>query len=336
MYQVRGGRWAELARFPLKVLSVAGFTTSSLSPSLSVNNAGQLAEGRSGDMPAPPRRTFQDFSASLGERSSHARPHWSIETQSNYLGVTRQEQALRFATEGNGAPQFDLANYLVQLRGSGGTELGVVNVSFGRNRHVVNGFGSRGVTFTTTRAGATLSLGSASGSSLVGFSNILGLDQVHHRVNSAALGLELVRRRPGAFHVELTGLDGSKLPLAGFTRGAVIDAEQSRGGGIEVSAATPSQRARLASGYSRSSFVNPPNDPQLTGGSRSSRHGRRRTERATSSWASGFCRTRGSWVTCRQMPRWGSGTSALTRCTGVSAWGLRQIASSTHSTSRRR
>jgi len=266
VYQVRGGRWAELARFPLKVLSVAGFTKSSLSPSLSIDNAGQLAEGRSGDIPAPPRRTFQDFSTSVGERSSHERPHWSIETQSNYLGVTRQEQTLRFATEGAEAPRFDLASYLLLLRGTGGTQFGVGNVSLGRNRHLVNGFASRGVTFATARAGATLTLGSLNGSSIVGFTNILGLEQSQHRVSSAALGLELVRRRPGAFHVELTGLGGSKLPQAGFTRGGVIDAEKSSGGGIEVSASTPSQRAHFAGGYSRSSFVNPPNDPQLTGG----------------------------------------------------------------------
>src|SRR5690349_3730512 len=30
VYRVRGGQWAELARFPLKVLSVAGFTKSSV------------------------------------------------------------------------------------------------------------------------------------------------------------------------------------------------------------------------------------------------------------------------------------------------------------------
>jgi hypothetical protein len=266
VYQVRGGKWAELARFPVKVLSVAGFTKSSMSPSLSVNNKGQLAEGRSGDIPEPERRTFQDISVSTGERSSHERRGWSIATQSNYVGVTRREEALRFAAERDEAPRFDLADYLLLIRGNGGTQLAAGNVTLGRNRHLANGFASRGFTFTTARAGATLSLGSANSSPVVGWNNFLGLDQPHHRVNSAALGLELVRRRPGAIHVELTGLDGARLPQAGFTRGAVVDAEESRGGGIEVSASTPSQRARFAGGYTRSSFLNPARDAQLTDG----------------------------------------------------------------------
>jgi hypothetical protein len=266
VYQVRGGKWAELARFPVKVLSAGGFTKSSLAPSLSLNNKGQLAEGRSGGIPEPERRTFQDFSVSSGERSSHERRGWSVATQSNYVGVTRQQEALRFGTEGEEAPRFDITDYLVMLRGNGGTQLSLGHVNFGRNRHLVNGFTSRGATFSTTRGGTTLSLGSANGSTVVGWSNFLGVDQPHHRLSSAALGLELVRRRPGAFHVEITGLDGSRLPQVGFTRGAVVDAEESRGGGIEVSAATPSQRARFAGGYTRSNFVNPARDPQLTSG----------------------------------------------------------------------
>ena len=266
VYQVRAGRWTELARFPLKVLSIGGFTKSSISPSLSLNDAGQVAEGRSGAIPAPARRTFQDVSTSVGERTSHERQGWSIATQSNYVGVTRQEQALRFGTERDDAPRFDLADYLVMLRGTGGTQLAIGNVSLGRNRHLVNAFGSRGLTFTTTRAGATLTLGSANGSSVVGWNNFFGLDESHHWVNSATLGLELVPSRPGGLHVEVTGLDGSRLPQAGFTRGAVVDAEQSQGGGVEVSATTPLQRARFAGGYTRSSFVNPLRDPQLTGG----------------------------------------------------------------------
>jgi hypothetical protein len=157
VYQVRGGRWAELARFPLKVLTAGGFTKSSLSPSLSLNNKGQLAEGRSDGVPEPPRRTFQDFSVSTGERSSHERQGWSIATQSNYVGVSRREEALRFALEQSEAPRFDLADYLLLLRGNGGTQLAAGHVNFGRNRHLVNGFASRGFTFTTSRAGATLS-----------------------------------------------------------------------------------------------------------------------------------------------------------------------------------
>jgi hypothetical protein len=85
-------------------------------------------------------------------------------------------------------------------------------------------------------------------------------------VSAASLALELLRQRPGALQVRLSALDGALQPLSGVGRGAVIDAEASRGGGVEIAAVTPGQRARLAAGYTRSTFDNPARDSQLTGG----------------------------------------------------------------------
>jgi hypothetical protein len=45
----------------------------------------------------------------------------------------------------------------------------------------------------------------------------------------------------------------------------VVDAERSTGGGVQLSAATPSQRVRVAAGFSRSRFDNPANDRELQG-----------------------------------------------------------------------
>jgi hypothetical protein len=73
-------------------------------------------------------------------------------------------------------------------------------------------------------------------------------------------------KRPGAIHLDVTLLDGSLLPLTAFTQGGVVDAEQSRGGGVQLSTSTASQRLRFAAGISRSRFDNPAaRDPQLQG-----------------------------------------------------------------------
>ncbi len=63
----------------------------------------------------------------------------------------------------------------------------------------------------------------------------------------------------------MTFLDGSKQPRTSFTQGAVVDAERSAGGSVQLTAALPNQRARLTSGYTRSRFENPAADPQLLG-----------------------------------------------------------------------
>jgi hypothetical protein len=58
---------------------------------------------------------------------------------------------------------------------------------------------------------------------------------------------------------------GSLRPQTSFTQGGVVDAERSTGTGIQLAAATPSQRLRLAAGVSRSRFDNPARDAELLG-----------------------------------------------------------------------
>ena len=62
-------------------------------------------------------------------------------------------------------------------------------------------------------------------------------------------------------------LDGSLLPEASFTQGAIVDAERSKGFGVQVSGTTASERLRVAAGYAQSRFQNPARDPQLSGDS---------------------------------------------------------------------
>jgi hypothetical protein len=264
IYLVAAGKWTEVARLPIKVLTPAGFTTSVLKPSVSLNNKGQLAEGHSGSQPGPDPSTFQDFGFSSGVQTTHARGGWSLRTQSNFVGVSRQQEALRFGIRQDRAPKIDLSDYIVQLeRGPASLSLG--HVTEGTNRYLINSFASRGVEAKVGNARATLSLAALNGSSIVGWSNLTGLDNGDHRVQSGTLNLELVASRPGALHVDATVMNGSLLPQTSFTQGAVVDAERSTGEGVQVSAASPSQRLRFAAGLSRSRFDNPAKDRELTG-----------------------------------------------------------------------
>jgi len=264
VYRRAEGRWTELRRITTRVVQAAARV--SFTKSATLGNKGQLAEGRSAGIPDPERRAFQDFIFNAGVQSTHGNERWAIETQSNYVGVSRQEEALRFGVRGQEAPKLDLANYLVTLRAPN-TSLSLGHVSFGTHRHIANGFASRGGSMTVSRGGTTLTAGALNGSSEVGWSNLLGFDRPTHRILGASLGQELLPKRPGAVRVELTLMDGAILPQTGFTQGAVVDAEESDGGGVQLSAATPNQRLRLSGGFSRSRFNNPQRDQQLLGDS---------------------------------------------------------------------
>jgi len=264
LYLVKGLTWTELARAPLKVLAAGGFTTASADPSAAFNLKGQLAEGHSGDSPEPERPTYQDVTVNGGLQSTHVRGGWTLRTQSNYLGVSRRQEALRYGVQRDDAPRFDLTDYTVQLE-RGRTAFGLGHVTAGSNRYLQHAFASRGVSATVRGGVANLAVAAVNGSGVVGWNNFTGLDHGDHRIYSATLGVELRPKRPGALHVDMTALDGSLLPQTSFTQGAVVDAERSTGGGVQVSASTPSQRLRAAAGYSRSRFTNPNRDPQLDG-----------------------------------------------------------------------
>ena len=263
VYLVNAG-WNELGRFPLKVLTPHGFTKSTLSPAASVNNTGQLAEGQTAGQPAPERPTFQDVQLATGFQSSQIRGDWSLESHANAIGVSNRHQALRFGERGDRAPRFDLSDYLVRLH-RGPANLSVGNVSLGVNRHLMNGFGSRGITFDVGSPAVSLAVGALGGSPTVGWDDPLGVTRAAHRVLGSTLALEMRPQRPGALHVDLTLVNGSLLPRTGFTQNAVTDAERSTGVGIQFSTSTPQQRLRVAGGVSESRFVNP-SDPLLDGG----------------------------------------------------------------------
>jgi hypothetical protein len=197
-------------------------------------------------------------------QSTHERGDWSVRTQSSYVGASRQNEALRFGLRQDRAPKVDLSDYSLQIA-RGPLSLSLGNVSEGTNRHLINSFPSRGIETRFGGQRVSVSLAALNGSSIVGWDNITGLENNRHRVQSGTLNMELVPARPGALHVDATLMNGSLLPQTAFTQGGIVDAERSAGGGVQLLAASPSQRVRVAAGFSRSRFDNPANDRELTG-----------------------------------------------------------------------
>ena len=252
-----GHEWRELARLPVRILTRRGFKQAALTPTLDLVSDGQLGRGGSAADAETGRRSYQDLTTHVGFQTALARPGWTARSQANAVGVSHDEQRLRFGELGARAPSVDLSDYLVSVE-SGRVSASLGHVSFGTNRHLISGFGSRGMT-GAVRLGPAVSLGLAAlgGSSMVGWSNALGLGRPGHRMLSASLDLEMVPARPGAAHLTVSALDGSVLPIAGYTQGVVNDAEKSRGVGFEIAASDVRQRIRLAAGLTRSRFVSP-------------------------------------------------------------------------------
>jgi hypothetical protein len=261
LFRRRGNRWSEIRRVAMTVVQAAG-GVASIDRSASLGNTGQVAEGHSSDIAAPTRRTFQDFVMNGGLHSSVEQGGVTFTTQSNYIGVTRREQALRFGTLADRAPMLDLSDYLVTLKRSNAM-LSIGHVAFGASRHLANGFAARGGTFTVTQGATTMTIGALNSTAQVGWDNIVGLERPTDRVFGAAIGREIVASHPGALRLDVTVLDGAKSPVSSFTQGAVADATKSAGGTVQLTAALPNQRMQLTTGFTRSRFENPASDPQL-------------------------------------------------------------------------
>jgi hypothetical protein len=183
----------------------------------------------------------------------------------NVVGVSYRNEALRFAQKGEAAPRVDLADYLLGVKNTH-VALGLGHSAWGAHRQLVSGFASRGVT-SLLKMGrvADLSLAALNGSSIVGIDNPLGLADSDHRVLAATLGVEVISTRPGALRLSASLLDGSVLPIAGVNQGAVQDAEQSRGLGLQIVATDPAARLQFDSGVARSRFDNPAAPPLAPG-----------------------------------------------------------------------
>jgi hypothetical protein len=234
-------------------------------PNISLNVKSQSTALYFPDSTRPDRLNFTDIALQATFQGNYQNKVVSIQNQFDMAGSSVQNEALRFGQLGADAPQFDLSAYsmLYQLYGA---KLRLGNVSFGSNRELINSFSSRGISLAipiTKRfdiSGAIMN-----GTSVVGYDNFFGFSRSTHRISSATLGIEVLDKRPGGFRVELSGLNGSLLPLSSFNQGLVSDAEKSKGASIRVVGSDTSQRLHFDGGFSRSRFTNP-SDPLLSQG----------------------------------------------------------------------
>lgn len=261
------GEWKEIARGTVKVLLPGGLERATIAPKLDLTLKGQLGEGHFPDSSAPARKTFQDLTGQANLAAEAGRGAFGLGAQMTLALAARREDTLRFGELGAEAPYADLASYGLRLQAGPGTlEWG--GVSFGENRHLVNGFSSRGgkATLLVGKV-ADVVVAAANGTSIVGWDNFSGLDVREHQIYAGRLGLELVPSAPGTMRVEGTVVDGALLPKNSFNQHFVSDAEKSQGLGLRALASLFSGRLRLEGGFARSRFESPP-DPTLEQGER--------------------------------------------------------------------
>ena len=282
-----GGEWKKIANLPLSVADPVAAITGAptldpasgapaapasrrrersgpkVKPNLTVGLKSQPAETHFPDTARPPRTTFADATLQGDLQTSWTLPGFDMQNQFQVVGSSFRSEALRFAQRGESAPKVDLSSYLVSVQ-MGKARLLAGHVTFGSSRHLINAFGTRGVSLTVPlRSWVDFSLAALNGTSIVGWDNFLGVANRQHQIVSGILGFELIPKRPGGTRVELSILDGSLLPLAGFNQGVITDTEKSRGQSARFIATDKAQRIRIEGGYTRSLFDNPV-DPLLT------------------------------------------------------------------------
>lgn len=256
VYVVRDGKWTLAAKLPIKVRNRLGLDEGRVLPVIDLSSAGQLKEG--GTSPAASgRTTYQDLTIRTGVQSTLTRDAWRVGIDANTVGVNREEQRLQYGTLQSSAPAVDLADYKVELT-RGATRVQIGNISTSDQKLLLDGFSARGISGALpigTRTSVHANV--LAGSNEVGWSHALGVNRSAHRLASARVAFELNPSRPGAFHLDVTGLDGAVLPIANYNQGSVTDAEESTGWGSQVLLSNPSERLRFSGGLARSRFTNP-------------------------------------------------------------------------------
>lgn len=264
LYRVQSQeQWNELVRFPVKVLTAAGFETSEVTKRLAVTTKGQWDEGHHGDAAAPARATYQDLAVQAGVSTRHTRKDREIRTHANVVSSSVRGEALRFYELGEDAYKTDLADYLVEFE-SDRTHLAVGHISYGNNSLLLNNVSNRGLWLRHQLGDrADISVNRMNGSRVVGFNNLLGLSSSDHSISAATVGYEALRERPGGLRVELMYLDATVQNMVGFNFGQVPDAEKNSGWGLTVIGTTADGRWRANTSFARSTYTNP-DDPLLS------------------------------------------------------------------------
>jgi hypothetical protein len=213
------------------------------------------------------RATFTDGTLQFSMRNQMSRGWFGTETSFDFAGSTFGQEALRFSTLGEKAPQVDLSSYLVQLK-LGRAKMAIGHTSFGTSRHLISGFSSRGITFNvpiTKRFDFGLAV--LNGTSIVGYGNFFGVAKDKHQLQTATIGIELAPKRPGGIRLEFSGVNAYIQALNSVSQGSVNDVERSKGGSVRLVASDKSGRFKFDGGFTRSQYRNPA-DPLLYQGTK--------------------------------------------------------------------
>ncbi len=243
-----------------------GFDEVTFAPTLVLTLKSQPAQFNDPGTTRPAQRaTFTDGTLQSTFKLGFARGAFKGTAQADFAGSTNQEEALRFGTLGNRAPQVDLSSFLFEFEvGKAKGQFG--HFSYGGFRHLINGFGSRGVTLSIPFASRfDFSAAAMNGTSVVGFGNFFGLDNRQHQLQSATLGMEVFAKNPGLLRLEFGGMHGYVAALNGVSDASVNDVERSQGGSIRFVFADPKGFVKAEGGFTRSRFDNPA-DPLLEQG----------------------------------------------------------------------
>jgi hypothetical protein len=243
-----------------------GFDKLDFAPQLSIGFKSQFAETHFPEANRPDRATFADATMQGTWKTETARGAFNMQSQFDFVGSSFRNEALRFGDLQGNAPKVDLSSYSMQFQ-EGTRKFTVGHSSFGAHRHLINNFSSRGVTLAAPFGPhADISLTTMNGTNVVGFDNFSGLANRRHRMQSAILGLEAFKSRPGGLRFEVGALDAwFTSNRQNFNQSKINDAERNRGFSARLLAKNKSERARLDGGFARSYFYNP-DDPLLNQG----------------------------------------------------------------------
>ncbi|MBL4631930.1 MAG: hypothetical protein JKY14_12525 [Paraglaciecola sp.] len=265
VYQVLEGQWQEIHSQEIKVLTSSGYETADWRMSGSVSVDAQLDAEYTGDAFKPENTRFRVANLQLNLSSQHSRKDFSIQTQANIVGTSKQENALRFYQSDKKADKVDLSDYLVTVK-KGKLRLSVGHYGFGSNPLLVDNLGNRGI-HVGYRLNRVFDLGITrqNGSAIVGWSNLLGQQNSQHSITASTIGAEVFPNEPGKLRIEMSYLDAQVQAINDFAIGQVSDVEKNQGWGVSIASQLWDGRMRFNGVFASSRYTNPDDEALLLG-----------------------------------------------------------------------
>lgn len=235
----------------------------SLKSRFNISTNSQLLESTSGDAQPSDSPVFIDTKIEAGFDLKAKKGIWELNATANFLGVTNQEEALRFDKLDNQAPSFDLNDYIIEST-IGPVTLSLGDQCYGNHPLLIDNFCSRGVGLKAKISEhIDISFATLRSTSIVGFGDITGLQDFGNTLTAATLGIDLLKNNAEGVRIEFTYMDGVRKAKENFNIGEVVDAEKSNGFGVRLRGSDNSGRFRFDAAWARSRFTNPNNDNQL-------------------------------------------------------------------------